>query len=140
MKVSKKRDEKVSYHGLFDKGQESIFGVITTPEAVYWGLHDKCIPTHYGILIRKNEQYRFEGTFKDGKYHDGELQTADWTYTGSFQDCQKEGRGELVDKEGHIYEGEFRKGRMHGEGKMFCPTDKIEYAGSWKQGVRDGMF
>jgi hypothetical protein len=69
------------------------------------------------------------------------------------------GKGTMVYKSNHRYEGEFRDGKRHGQGTMYLPLDRVisgqwqndhivegtmvfadgtQYTGQWKYGYRDG--
>ena len=82
---------------------------------------------------------RFEGDFKDGKFHgSGTYLTRGGKYVGEFVDGRKEGQGKMTwTKNGHVYEGGWKGGRMHGSGKYTKP-DMSLYEGEWKDHKRHG--
>ena len=62
----------------------------------------------------------FDGTAdENGKPHGfGRLEYANGVYNGDFKHGEFHGRGKLVLKNGHTYDGQFKNGKQDGEGHM----------------------
>ena len=64
-------------------------------------------------------------------YPDGE------TYEGEWKDGQKHGQGKYTYTNGTTYKGEFKDGKKHGKGK-YTYADGRTYEGEWKDGKKHG--
>ncbi|MEO6395642.1 MAG: hypothetical protein ABIO40_06995 [Devosia sp.] len=58
-------------------------------------------------------------------------------YRGTLVDGRAEGEGSWLDSSGYGYEGQWRQGLMHGEGRLMLPNGD-EYAGLFADGRRQG--
>lgn len=44
----------------------------------------------------------------------------------------KEGKGTILHENGNIYEGEWREGKMHGQGTFYEKKSHFYYSGQWE--------
>jgi hypothetical protein len=49
---------------------------------------------------------------------------------GQFRD----GQGRLTLPNGGVYQGGYKNGEFHGQGKMISPEGQVEYDGEWRNG------
>eukprot|EP01088_Endostelium_zonatum_P021360 TRINITY_DN8381_c0_g1_i1.p1 TRINITY_DN8381_c0_g1~~TRINITY_DN8381_c0_g1_i1.p1 ORF type:complete len:1131 (-),score=296.07 TRINITY_DN8381_c0_g1_i1:134-3526(-) len=81
----------------------------------------------------------YEGGVKDGKkFGEGVHQTYVGTYTGSFADDKKTGKGKFLYPDGSSYEGEWQNDVHFGTGTQ-TEADGSKYHGKWMKGQRQGM-
>lgn len=88
-----------------------------------------------GILLREN--YIFEGYWANGGRLRGYELTELGSYSGSFRDDKKEGKGEFRWANGEFYSGEWAAGKKHGVGLWTSPKGD-SYMGEWKKGIVEG--
>lgn len=50
----------------------------------------------------------------------------------------KEGKGKMFYPDGGYYEGEWKNNQIFGFGRLFYPSNKLAYAGYWKNGCFHG--
>jgi len=60
------------------------------------------------------------------------------TYQGHCVNGKAEGRGEVVFNNGDRLQGEFKNGRVHGEGTWISGSSGNSYMGNWRDGRREG--
>eukprot|EP00937_MAST-01D_sp_MAST-1D-sp2_P002806 g2806.t1 len=81
----------------------------------------------------------FEGTHRDGAWHDGRLTFPDGTmYTGGFKGSAFHGTGALHTRAGRAYEGGWNNGAPHGEGRERAASDAPWQSGRWERGLKVG--
>lgn len=69
------------------------------------------------------------------------MEKATEVYTGPFEDDKYEGQGHLVKKDqGFEFDGEFSKGIMHGKGTYTFLDSECILTGTWKNGIKVGLF
>jgi len=61
-----------------------------------------------------------------------------YTYEGQWQNGVEHGKGTCIAANGGISEGDFRQGRMHGNGKEYYGSGTM-YEGQWADDERHGM-
>lgn len=83
---------------------------------------------------------RYEGEFKDGKYHGKGRHTTSSgaTYVGDFENGKYHGQGVATLKSGSTYTGEFRDGRMNGQ-ITFIAANGNKYVGEFKDNRMHGQ-
>jgi len=59
-------------------------------------------------------------------------------YVGQTEGEKPNGWGKACYRDGKIYDGEWKDGKMHGRGKEFYPDSTLEFEGEYKDGYRDG--
>jgi hypothetical protein len=93
--------------------------------------------THCPDATKKCPPYeKYEGTFKDGKYHgEGKHISDNITYEGYFADGKYNGKGKYKSNNS-FYDGEFANGKFHGEGKY--TDDSTFYEGYFVNGKYHG--
>eukprot|EP00602_Paraphysomonas_sp_CaronLab_P000929 CAMPEP_0185032140 /NCGR_PEP_ID=MMETSP1103-20130426/20037_1 /TAXON_ID=36769 /ORGANISM="Paraphysomonas bandaiensis, Strain Caron Lab Isolate" /LENGTH=222 /DNA_ID=CAMNT_0027567927 /DNA_START=59 /DNA_END=723 /DNA_ORIENTATION=- len=115
--------EAFEYDGEWVDGEKHGYGVQTEPDGVYSGNFTNNMQSGHGKFTFNS------GTVKDieGKIVNGNwvgeitMTTTDGNvYIGELLDnFVMHGKGKLLDQNGALYyEGEFKHGKMHGEGKM----------------------
>lgn len=129
------------YKGLWENGERNGLGVMTV-----------------------ESQHEYNGEFKNGHYHgSGTLQNFEdgSSFVGFFQEGKKHGKavltlknaeaviqgywiqdilitGTILYKNGAKYNGELRKLKKHGRGKMTYADGSV-YIGDWKEDIRKGQ-
>jgi hypothetical protein len=80
----------------------------------------------------------FEGQYINDQMVEGKMTYQDGsTYTGSWVDGMRHGKGRCMFTDNSVYEGEFREGEFYGYGKMSW-SDGGWYEGNWVYGEMDG--
>ena len=64
-------------------------------------------------------------------YADGSI------YEGNFKKSKCHGKGRLINSDGDVYEGDWMDGMVHGEGKYRIKNGPI-YVGEWKEDKKWG--
>ena len=64
--------------------------------------------------------------------------THEETYEGEWKDGRQHGQGKETDADGDTYEGEWKDGKTHGQGKE-THADGETYEGEWRDGVPHGQ-
>ena len=68
---------------------------------------------------RKGYHYIYDGFWFEGKRQGvGQEVTAKGKYNGDWMDDKKHGDGVSVDDQNNMFEGQFRFGKKHGQGKL----------------------
>lgn len=76
----------------------------------------------------------FEGTFKDGSWHEGVYRNGNATYEGTFVNQTINGVYFVQWTTGITYEGSIQANKLHGEGVMTFPQGKIaKIKGTWAE-------
>ena len=70
-------------------------------------------------------------TWEDGTVYEGQISREEEEY-------MVQGRGKLQFKDGSYYDGEFKKGKMHGQGKYFWGESGHWFEGGYHEGVKHG--
>jgi antitoxin component YwqK of YwqJK toxin-antitoxin module len=60
-------------------------------------------------------------------------------YVGEAEDGVPNGFGKPYLTNGLIYEGQWKKGKLHGKGKQYYPEGNLEYEGEYVYGHREGF-
>jgi len=83
---------------------------------------------------------RYEGEFKEGKYHGKGQHTlgSGSTYVGEFENGKYHGRGTAKLMSGSTYVGEFRDGKMNGQ-ITFTAANGNKYVGEFKDNRMHGQ-
>jgi len=121
------------YSGLLNReGQKHGFGVsIKRQGEKYQGFFFENLYHGWGELIDKNGNI-FQGLFKHGILSGkGEKFSLDGNYyIGDFENFQKHGLGK-EDTELYNYNGEFKKNKKNGKGKIYMKVLKDSYQGDF---------
>mmetsp|Transcript_26785 Transcript_26785/g.43738 ORF Transcript_26785/g.43738 Transcript_26785/m.43738 type:complete len:405 (+) Transcript_26785:97-1311(+) len=89
---------------------------------------------YFRSLTRDEKIRRDIWATRSGKYLEGQ-------YVGQWSENQKDGFGIQVERNGDKYEGEWRKGRRHGQGTLYvCIKAKLvkRYEGQWVEDRMEG--
>lgn len=117
-------------------------GTLTFPDgSVYVGTYSLC---RRDILKFNGRGTRtlldgtvLTGEFVGGKLVRGSIQyTSGSLYEGEVMGKVPNGKGKYTSHRGIVYDGEWRNGMYHGQGKFEYLG--IKYEGEWKNGKRDG--
>lgn len=87
-----------------------------------------------GNGILSDEDYKFEGEFKDDLPVSGIENRKNVKYQGVFQNGLYHGQGILTFPNGRSYTGSFDNHEFHGQGEL-TGDDGIKYSGNWTKGV-----
>ncbi|CAD8112068.1 unnamed protein product [Paramecium primaurelia] len=109
------RYKKEKYIGGFKKGMKQGKGKLENEQFIYEGEFENNQICGQGVLIEKENGWRQEGQFKDGKL---------------------DGKGVYIRSLGDFYEGEFKQGQRHGKGTL--KRDGITYQGNFVEGKLNG--
>ena len=128
--------------GFFVKGQKEGKGTINTKEYTYIGEFKNDVFHGKGTLILENGE-KYEGEFKNGlKDGKGKLTRDDEIYEGFFKNDEKHGEGIIYDRDKNdpIYKGNFANGVFEGKGKfkLYEDEDSDYYEGEFKEGKIHG--
>jgi hypothetical protein len=88
-----------------------------------------------GILIK--DGILFEGLWSEDLKVKGLEKSTTGTYTGSYKNDKKDGRGEFRWANGELFSGEWSQGKKHGVGMWISPEGD-SYMGEWKRGIVEG--
>ena len=64
------------------------------------------------------------------------IKTISLNYVGKYVNDKKEGFGVFPWPNGKIYKGQWKQGKQHGEGQMFCLLENTWKNGEWYEGRR----
>lgn len=93
-----------------------------------------------GIHYVKQDNFIYEGEFKDGQPHgSGEMRTDGNTYKGEFNQGMMEGLGRIVYENGLIHEGYFRGNVLNGKGKIIDYHSQVEFTGFFVDGLLEDL-
>ena len=128
-----------AYEGKFTNGKLNGKGVYKYKDALYVGDFSNFIRQGKGVLM--NNKFRYIGQFNMGKidgygkiifYEDKE---GEGEYEGFFKNNNIEGKGIMKWKNGNVYEGDMKNGKMNGVGR-FIPAGGIPIKGVFKNNVK----
>ena len=119
-------------------GQRHGIGKFTTSYYVRIGMWKYDQFCGWGRESRCNGDV-FEGRFENGLLNGKGifLNSKKRKYIGDVETMRRSGKGKLTTNN-IIYEGEFYKDQIHGNGKIKFSKDGTEYIGSFKEGIIDG--
>ena len=127
------------FEGNYNNGKLSGKGIYKYKDVLYIGDFYNNRRQGKGILI--NKRYRYNGQFNMGKI-DGygkiifyENREGQGEYEGFFKDNNMEGKGIMKWKNGNIYEGEMKNGKMNGTGR-FIPSGGFPIEGVFRNNVK----
>ena len=96
-------------------------------------------------LNGKGEKYNLDDEIYEGDFLDnleegfGKEITNIFEYEGEFKKGKKEGKGKIIYKQnGDWYEGDFSKNNFNGNGHYFWKKTEYEYIGNYVNGVMEG--
>jgi hypothetical protein len=101
-----------------------------------------------GITISNNERGEYFDQIYAGMYVNDKRSghgvlslgtTGAIIYEGQWRNGLKHGQGKLFESDKQEYEGEWNKGRRHGQGKQVDRKCGIVYEGVWRGGYRHGQ-
>ena len=125
--------------GKYYKGKLNGKGVYKYKDVLYIGDFRDNIREGKGVLI--NKKFRYKGQFNMGKI-DGygkivflENKEDIGEYEGFFKENNIEGKGTMRWRNGNIYQGDMKNGKMNGFGK-FIPYQGIPIEGVFRNNVR----
>lgn len=133
----------VSYAGQFKEGRREGVGQVQLPDgAMYKGEFRGNQRHGHGRQI-EGSGVEYDGPWETDEIGNGTVSivyASGHCYSGSARGGYRHGPGILLEPNGDhwalLYEGEWRKDRMHGEGTLFCP-DGV-YTGQFVWGDREG--
>ena len=127
------------FEGKFNNSIMNGKGVYKYKDILYVGNFENGIRQGKGVLLTKNFQYK--GQFSQGKI-DGygkivfiEPSNEVCEYEGFFKNNQIEGNGLMKWRNGNMYQGEMKNGKMNGRGR-FIPKDGIPSDGIFKDDIK----
>ena len=128
-----------AFEGKFNNGVLNGKGVYKYKDVLYVGNFENGIRQGKGVLFTKN--FNYQGQFTQGKI-DGygkivfiEPHMEECEYEGFFKNNKIEGNGLMKWKNGNMYQGEMKDGKMNGRGR-FIPKDGIPSDGIFKDNVK----
>ncbi|MEN9782030.1 MAG: hypothetical protein RL208_180, partial [Pseudomonadota bacterium] len=102
----------------------------------------KIFNSNHGITFNENGQKKYEGGFKNGKYHGKGTEfflNGQKEYEGGFKNGMYHGKGVWFYSDGEKgYEGEFENGKYHGKGVWFYSDGEKGYEGEFENGKYHG--
>ena len=125
--------------GKFQDNVISGKGIYKDKDTLYIGSFEYGIRQGKGILL--TQKFEYNGEFSRGKisgygkivFLDDKSDIAE--YEGFFKDNCIEGKGTMKWKNGNLYQGEMKNGKMNGKGR-FIPKDGIPNEGIFKDNVK----
>ena len=119
-------DDKLKFEGTFSKGKLQGFGREISAEFDYEGDFKDGVKNGKGVMKHKNGDI-YEGSFRnDVKYGNGVYRFKDGEiYEGEFKDDGFEGHG-VMRFEGVEIKGNFKRGKLDGEGEIIRNKEKIK--------------
>ena len=114
-------------------------GIWNDGEIVYEGqLNEQGEPDGTGTSFHRET---YDGDWRNGKRHgEGTAKMIDGSvsYKGGWKNDLPDGNGTFKYRNGSVYTGGFRAGKMHGNGVMTY-TNGTTYDGQWKNDKQDGQ-
>ena len=127
------------FEGKFDNNILSGKGIYKFKDTLYVGTFEKGIRQGKGVLI--TDKFKYNGQFNGGKI-DGygkivflDSNVPECEYEGTFRQNNIEGNGIMKWKNGNMYQGEIKNGKMNGRGR-FIPKDGIPIDAVFKDDVK----
>ena len=127
------------FEGKFNKNILSGKGIYKFKDVLYVGTFENGTRQGKGVLITDN--FKYDGQFNGGKI-DGygkivflDSNVPECEYEGTFRQNNIEGNGIMKWKNGNMYQGEIKNGKMNGRGR-FIPKDGIPIDGVFKDNVK----
>ena len=127
------------FEGKFSNNILNGQGVYKYKDVLYVGNFENGIRQGKGVLLTKNFQYK--GMFNQGKI-DGygkivfiEPSSEEAEYEGFFKENKIEGEGIMKWRNGNMYQGEMKNGKMNGKGR-FIPKGGIPLDGVFQDNVK----
>ena len=127
------------FEGKFDNNILSGKGIYKFKDTLYVGSFEKGIRQGKGVLI--TDKFKYNGQFNGGKI-DGygkivflDSKVPECEYEGTFRQNNIEGNGIMKWKNGNMYQGEIKNGKMNGRGR-FIPKDGIPIDAVFKDNVK----
>lgn len=127
------------YEGRFVNNMINGKGVYKFQDAIYIGDFENGMFQGKGILLTKNIQYN--GMFSNDMIHGlGKiiflnLSSEEEEYDGEFNQKNIEGKGIMKWRNGNMFQGEMKNGKMNGVGRFF-PKNGIPFKGIFKDNIR----
>ena len=128
-----------NYEGKFDNDILRGKGIYKYKDVLYVGDFDNGVRHGKGVLI--TEKFQYKGQFSKGKI-DGfgkivflDEKATECEYEGFFKENKIEGNGIMKWKNGNMYQGEIKNGKMNGRGR-FIPKDGLPIDGVFKDDVK----
>ena len=127
------------FEGKFNNHILSGKGIYKFKDVLYVGTFENGIRQGKGVLITDN--FKYEGQFNGGKIDGyGKIvflgsNVLECEYEGTFRQNNIEGNGIMKWKNGNMYQGEIKNGKMNGRGR-FIPKDGIPIDGVFKDNVK----
>ena len=127
------------FEGKFSNNIINGKGVYRYKDVLYTGNFENGIRQGKGVLLTKNFQY--QGMFNQGKI-DGygkivfiEPSSEEAEYEGFFKENKIEGEGIMKWRNGNMYQGEMKNGKMNGRGR-FIPKGGVPSDGVFQDNVK----
>jgi len=111
----------ISYMGEYKNNQPNGIGTKIGTDFVYQGNFINNERDGYGVHLNKGLDSETKSIF-----------------SGYFRDDSANGIGKLIYPDGEYYEGGFREGLYHGNGKLHRPTSGQTWIGFFKDGYMEG--
>ena len=143
--------------GVYEEGKKKGYGEFFNQHHAFFGTFLDDLPDGEGLLVRsftdfikghfvqgklngegreKTADIHFTGTYEMGERSSGLLTTDLYTYEGDFADNKFNGYGSIEFKNNDSYQGYFKNGVYHGDGKYETQTGV--YNGEFKGGKYEG--
>ena len=135
--------KEIYYHGEFnEKGEKNGIGKMiiineNNEKIFYCGIWENDILNKGKIFYMNDEEYtgQISNYLRDGQ---GEYNSENETYKGSWKNDQKDGIGLVKYKDGYEYNGKFKNNKFNGKGKLTW-KDGSYYDGEFKDNFFNGM-
>ena len=127
------------FEGKFTNNIITGKGIYKYKDVLYIGDFSNGIRQGKGVLF--TEKFKFNGQFLGGKIDGyGKIVFLDpkceiCEYEGFFKENKIEGNGTMKWRNGNIYQGELKNGKMNGRGR-FIPKDGIPSEGIFKDNIK----
>ena len=150
--------------GIFESGDENILCQISFPDgtkyegtihnnritgtgkiyfpsgSIYEGEVLNGLRHGFGVYNSNDGNIHYEGNWKNGLKHGNGIMTKNnITYDGEWKDGDINGFGKMTWNSGNIYEGDFCKGHIQGNGFMIWYDKREKYSGQWNNDKQNGI-